>query len=113
MQHNCLTFHRQARRHRLWRFAQRGQWTEVRVDGDRSVDDASLAREWAVAGAGLLMKLGLEVRRESNEGTLVRLLPNWDTEPCPLQAILPRARFIPARLRVFVDFVRAKCDALD
>jgi DNA-binding transcriptional LysR family regulator len=46
-QHNCLTFNRAGRRHRIWRFAQNGQWTEVRVNGDRSVDDASLAREWA------------------------------------------------------------------
>ena len=38
-QHNCITFDRGGRRHRVWRFCRDGQWTQVRVEGDRSVDD--------------------------------------------------------------------------
>ena len=103
--HNCLTFFRGGRRHRLWRFGQNGQWTEVRVDGDRSVDDSSLAREWAVAGAGVLLKSGLDIRRELETGQLVPLLPEWETEPYSLHAMLPSGRFIPARVRALVDFL--------
>jgi DNA-binding transcriptional LysR family regulator len=109
--HNCLTFFRAGRRHRLWRFARDGQWTEVRVDGDRSVDDSSLAREWAAAGAGVLLKSGLDVRHELRRGALVRLLPDWETEPYTLHAILPSGRFIPARVRALVDFLALKFQA--
>src|ERR1700744_6290614 len=42
LEHNCITFDRGGRRHRTWRFCRDGQWTEVRVDGDRSVDDPAL-----------------------------------------------------------------------
>ena len=36
LEHNCLIFERGGKRHRQWRFAQHGNWTEVRVNGDRS-----------------------------------------------------------------------------
>jgi DNA-binding transcriptional LysR family regulator len=108
LQHNCLTFHRGGRRQRLWRFARHGQWTEVRVDGDRVVDDASLAREWALAGRGITLKSALDLQHDLASGALVQLLPDWDTEPYPLHALLPSGRFVPARVRALVDFLALK-----
>ena len=110
--HNCLIFNRSGRRHRVWRFAQNGQWTEVRVNGNRSVDDASLAREWTVAGYGISLKSALDVRNDIREGRLVRLLVDWETEPYPLHALLPSGRFVPARVRAFVEFLALKFEAL-
>jgi DNA-binding transcriptional LysR family regulator len=111
LQHNCLTFHRSGRRQRLWRFARQGQWTEVRVDGDRIVDDASLARQWTLAGRGVTLKSELDIRQDEASGALVRLLPEWDTEPYPLHALLPSGRFVPARVRALVDFLAEKFSA--
>jgi DNA-binding transcriptional LysR family regulator len=106
--HNCVMFGRGGRTHRLWKFEKDGQWEHVRVNGDRSVDDASLAREWALVGAGILLKTPLEQRRDMDSGTLVRLLEDWQTEPYPLNALLPSGRFLPKRVRVMVDFLSAK-----
>jgi DNA-binding transcriptional LysR family regulator len=107
-QHNCITFDRGGRRHRAWRFCRDGQWTEVRVEGDRNVDDASLAREWALAGVGVILKSGIDLRRDLDSGALVPLLTDWQTEPYPLHALLPSNRFVPNRVRVLVDFLAAK-----
>ncbi|WP_394789813.1 LysR family transcriptional regulator [Rhodoferax sp.] len=112
LKHNCIAFDRSGRPHRLWRFAQKGQWTEVRTKGDRSVDDASLAREWAVAGVGIVLKSELDVRQDLASGSLLRLLPEWDTEPYPLHALLPSARFVPLRVRALVDYLALKFDGL-
>jgi DNA-binding transcriptional LysR family regulator len=112
LQHNCLTFNRSGRRHRVWRFAQNGHWTEIRVNGDRSVDDASLAREWAIAGAGIILKSVLDSREDLTSGRLLQLLPDWDTEPYPLHVLLPSGRFIPARVRALVDFLASKFASL-
>jgi DNA-binding transcriptional LysR family regulator len=103
--HNCIAFMRGGRPFRTWRFGQGGQWTTVRVGGDRSVDDASLAREWAVAGAGILLKTEIEQRRDLASGALVPLLTEWETDPYPLHALLPSGRFVPARVRALVDFL--------
>ena len=113
LQHNCLTFDRGGRRHRLWRFCRDGQWTEVRVDGDRSTDDASLAREWALAGAGVMLKSAIDVRADVLRGALVPLLAEWQAEPYPLHALLPSGRFVPARVRALVDFLAGKFSALE
>ena len=112
LRHNCITFDRGGRRHRAWRFCRDGQWTEVRVDGDRSVDDASLAREWALAGAGVILKSGIDQRRDLERGALVPLLTDWQTEPYPLHALLPSNRFVPNRVRALVDFLAARFQAI-
>jgi DNA-binding transcriptional LysR family regulator len=112
LQHNCLTFERGGRRHRVWRFAQNGQWTEVRVNGDRSVDDASLVREWALSGVGIVLKSALDLRHDLASGMLLPLLPDWETEPYPLHALLPSGRFVPSRVRALVDFLVLKFEAL-
>lgn len=111
LQHNCLTFERGGRRHRLWRFVREGQTTEVRVDGDRSVDDASLVREWALAGAGIVLKSSLDLRSDLANGSLLPLLTDWQTEVYPLHALLPSGRFIPGRVRALVDFLARKFEA--
>ena len=102
--HNCLTFHRGGRPYRLWRFQRSdGHWVQVGVHGDRTTDDASLVRQWAVAGHGVAMKSELDVYHELCSGALVRLLPDWDTEPYPLYALLPSRRFVPNRVRKLVE----------
>jgi len=61
MQRGCIP-------HLSWRFRRDGQWVEVGVQGDRHVDDASLARQWALAGAGILLKSPLEQIQDMAEG---------------------------------------------
>ena len=106
--HNCLAYDRAGRPHRTWRFVRDRQWTEVRVNGDRSVDDASLARQWALAGAGILLKSPIEQWHEMAKGNLVQLLSDWRTETYPLQALLPSGRFVPRRVKSLVDFLAGK-----
>lgn len=111
-QHNCLTFMRGRQRHRLWRFERDGVRCEVQVGGDRSADDASLAHAWALQGHGILLKTGLELHAELDSGALVPLLPGWSTEVYPLHALLPSARFVPARVRALVSFLENKFAAM-
>ena len=107
-----MTFERGGQRHRLWKSAQKGQWTEVRVNDDRNVDDASLAREWALVGAGILLKSAIDLRHDLASGMLVPLLTDWETEIYPLHALLPSGRFVPGRVRAVVDFLAQKFEAI-
>jgi DNA-binding transcriptional LysR family regulator len=105
VQHNCIVFQRGGRPYRHWRFGKDGAWVDVDVTGDRCVDDASLAREWAVAGEGIVLKSQFEMQRDLESGALVPLLEGWETEPYPLQALLPSGRFVPQRVRTLVNFL--------
>ncbi len=112
VKHNCLTFHLNGRRYVSWRFGRDGEWTEVRIGGDRGADDAALAHQWALAGVGLTYKSELDLVHDLANGTLVRLLPEWEGEHYPLNAILPSNRFLPARVRALVDFLAVKFEEL-
>ncbi len=106
--HNCISFIRGGRTFSSWRFGQSGQWTEIRIGGDRIVDDASLAREWAISGAGIIFMTEIEQRHDLQSGNLVRLLTEWETDPYPLHALLPSGRFVPNRVRALVDFIAGR-----
>lgn len=106
--HNCLTFMRGGQRHTLWQFQKDGLKAAVRVGGDRSADDASLARDWARAGRGILLKTRLELEPDLAAGALVPLLADWETETYPLHALLPSARFVPQRVRALMAFLASK-----
>ncbi|NUA29495.1 LysR family transcriptional regulator [Cupriavidus basilensis] len=106
--HNCISFIRGGRTFSSWRFRQNGQWTTVGVSGDRVLDDASLAREWAVSGAGIIFMTEIEQRRDLQSGNLVQLLSEWETDPYPLHALLPSGRFVPNRVRALVDFIAGR-----
>ncbi len=110
--HNCLTFHISGRRLVTWRLEKDGEWTEVRVNGDRGADDAAIAHQWALAGVGIVCKSELDVAHDLRAGKLVRLLPDWDGEHRPLTAILPSNRFVPARVRALVDFLAVQFKSL-
>ena len=112
-QHNCLTFHLNSQRYVAWRFERGGEWTEVRIDGDRGADDAAMAHQWALAGAGLVYKSELDLVHDLASGALVRLLPEWGGEHYPLNAILPSNRFVPRRVRALVDFLAARFAGLE
>jgi DNA-binding transcriptional LysR family regulator len=106
--HNGITFHVGGKRYATWRFGRNGQWTEITLPSDRGADDAAIAHQWALAGAGITYKAELDLLHDLRSGALVRLLPDWTGEPYPLYAVLPSNRFIAGRVRVFVDFIAAR-----
>ncbi|MBX3660398.1 MAG: LysR family transcriptional regulator [Ramlibacter sp.] len=119
-QHNCLTLHIGGKREVRWRFespdgkeGKSGTPVDVRVDGDRSVDDGAIGREWALAGAGIVYKSGIDIAAHLRSGALVPLLPEWLGQAYALNAILPSNRFLPARVRSLVDFLAARFAAFD
>jgi len=110
--HDCITYHLGGGRSMRWRFYRPDGSldSEVRVRGRRACDDAEIARRWALRGRGITYKSELDVREDLRRGDLVRLFPELLGEPVPLHAVLPSHRFVPARLRAFVEHV-ATCAA--
>jgi DNA-binding transcriptional LysR family regulator len=106
--HNCMTFMRGGHRHMFWQFYKDGVKATVRVGGDRSVDDAFLARDWALVGYGILLKTRLELEPELTSGALVPLLLDWETETYPLNALQPSGRFVPNCVRALMEFLAPK-----
>jgi DNA-binding transcriptional LysR family regulator len=103
--HECLTFWVRNRLHAQWKFEERGERYAVQVKGRRTVDDAEIAHSWALNHHGIIYVSELDVADSLKSGALVHLFRDFDGESIPLNAVLPSNRFVPARVRVLVDFL--------
>jgi DNA-binding transcriptional LysR family regulator len=81
---------------------------DVRVDGRRTVDNADIAHHWALQGHGIIYKSELDLQDSLATGQLVRLFEDFQGEDIPLNAVMPSNRFVPARVRGVVEFLRGK-----
>ena len=104
LQHNCMSFVRWgAPRH--WKFAN-GETLEV--SGSFRTDSGESLRVAARRGLGIIQQPGVLVDEDIAQGTLVRILADYDLPAMPIHMVyLPDRRPTP-KLRTFIDFVLAR-----
>jgi DNA-binding transcriptional LysR family regulator len=102
--HNCLVTREFAGN---WEYKTRdGRSASVRVQGRYSCDNWEVLRQWALAGLGIALKSTWDVYRELQDGSLVPLLPDYVFHSdVAIYAVYPHRRFLPAKTRVFIDFL--------
>lgn len=93
-----------------WSFSKRGKTVRVDPSGPLTVNDAQIAVNAAVAGMGIAYVHEQYARREVSEGTLVPLLQDWSPGLGRPFLYYPRQRYVPAALRAFIDFAKARAD---
>jgi DNA-binding transcriptional LysR family regulator len=90
---------------RSWSFTRNGKAVSVAVQGRLMTTMKEVATVAAVAGLGLVsMTLGA-CRKEFEEGSLVRVLPEWDMGAIDVHAVFPTAKGIKASARAFTEFL--------
>jgi DNA-binding transcriptional LysR family regulator len=72
-----------------------------------STDSLYALRTAAVMGVGAAVASAWLVADDIAQGRLVHLAPQWRAAPLPVWLVYPKARFYPARLRRFLDVIRA------
>ncbi len=83
-----------------------GRSTSVRVQGRYACDNWEVLRQWALAGLGIALKSTWDVYRQLEEGSLVPLLPEYVFHSeVAIYAVYPHRRFLPAKTRVFIEFL--------
>lgn len=71
-------------------------------------DDPEVLKTPLLDGAGLMLATDLIMARHRAQGLVVPVLSGW-TGRCPeLHAVFPKAHILPAKLRVFIDFLVRK-----
>lgn len=92
----------------LWRLLDHGRPVSVRLRSRRSVDNGLVARLWAIDGLGIALKAQLDVAADLAAGRLLRVLPQLQSAPYPLQLVLARGTHLSARMRALGDFLQAR-----
>lgn len=70
------------------------------------VDNVFALRNAAMQGLGAAVISSWLVADDLAAGRLLHLAPQWDVAALPVYLIYPQARFLPARLRRFIDLMR-------
>lgn len=95
-----------------WRFRRAGREQTVRLVPRLLVNDVDATLLAVRAGHGIGRALSYQMADDLAAGTLVRLLPEWEPAPQPVQLVVPSARLMPTRVRAFLDHAVPRLAAL-
>lgn len=107
--HNCLFFMLDERTHDLWRFSKSGREFKIRVTGNRTCNDAEVARRWAVAGKGVVYKSSLDLEGDIISGRLVPMMTDYEGESADLYLVCPGREHVTPVVLLLRDMLREKC----
>jgi DNA-binding transcriptional LysR family regulator len=104
--HNCLIF-RASPGYNVWRFASGKEVIDVRASGSFSANSGRALTAAACDGLGLVLAPEWLLGPAMAQKELVEILPEYAPVPqrTPLYAVHPYQRFVPPRVRTFVDFL--------
>lgn len=77
-----------------------------------STDSLYALRSAALAGLGVGIASAWMVQEDLRAGRLQHLVEGWEAAPLPVSLVYPQAAFYPARLRCFLDAMRAAMPGL-
>jgi len=104
--HNCLAFTLQGGQQRGWTFLRDGQHVAMKVSGNLACNDGELLASWMQQGVGIGWRSTWEIQHELDQGSLVTVLDEFALPDYDIQAVYPQQRHLPAKVRVFIDYLR-------
>lgn len=118
LQHNCIRF--VGATGTWWRFQENGKEFQVATKGNLDVNHAGAAATACIDGLGIGAFISYQVapfldnanrgdKKAGNgkaEKTLKVILEKYETAPRPINIVYPHARLLPARTRVFIDWMK-------
>lgn len=108
-QHDCIQFELPSSGRAIaWLFRVDGRDVEKQTSGATTCSDEVLAGvTLARHGAGIFQAYRFTVEEELRQGRLVELLKPFGGRSRPFNLLYPHQRFVPLRVRSFVDFLLA------
>ncbi|MFP2908289.1 substrate binding domain-containing protein [Pyxidicoccus sp. 3LFB2] len=94
---------------RMWPMRNRaGEQVSIDMRPRMTLNDPEACTACAVMGLGITFVTMMDVLPHLKSGALVRLLPDWHADIGPISLYYAGHRQLPAKTRVFVDFVVAE-----
>lgn len=105
--HRCIALRENAEDVTLWSFQRSMDETAtVRIAPTMSSNDGAVAREWALAGLGVVIRSEWDVAGELATSRLRRLLPDWELPSADVVAILGSRHGRSARTAALLTMLR-------
>ena len=109
--HNCLALRRNPGDN-IWQFQDGSEIVDVRVRGRFTANSGNMLVTAARHGRGLMLSPDWIMGPHIARGELVKLLPAYSPYPATsaLYAVHPYKRFVPPKVKVFIDFLIERFD---
>ena len=110
MNHNCIRFSYDYNGNE-WVFHRDGKQQKIKVDGNYQVNNSEALQAAALDGLGIAKIPTFVIGKDIMNG---RLVPLFESYPLPIQtfyAVFPERRHLPAKVRVFLDFIIEKLES--
>ncbi|MBQ0934156.1 MULTISPECIES: LysR family transcriptional regulator [Ideonella] len=104
--HQCLTLSSEASQTRGWAFSVDGVVSHLRPGGRLDCSDGQVLHEWCLRGLGIAWRSTWEVQADLAAGRLVSVLDDFAAPPNGIYAVVPSARHLPLRVRLWMDFLK-------
>ncbi|CAB3771322.1 LysR family transcriptional regulator [Paraburkholderia humisilvae] len=108
MSHTCIRARWPSGAPYRWEFERRGERLALDVPGELTLDEPTLMRDAAVAGAGLAYLWDAHVANDLAAQRLVAVLEDWTVSSTGLCLYYPDRRYVPAPLRMFIELLRER-----
>ncbi len=95
-----------------WRFLHQGRELVVRLTPRLSVNEIDAILMAVLAGRGIGRPLSYQAADQIADGSLIRILGDYEPAPIPVQLLVNGTRRMPARLRACFDFLAERLPAL-
>lgn len=99
--HECLSFPNNT----LWKLYRAEEKIEVKIGARFMLNNVGMMRKLSLLGQGIIFTPYEVVQDDLNDGLLKPVLPEWQGDLLPVYA-LTETRLLPAKVRVFIDFLR-------
>jgi DNA-binding transcriptional LysR family regulator len=105
--HECLQFLLPSTGMKVpWLFTQNGEEVDIVTDGGLTCSgDITGNTTLARSGGGLLQTFRFLVERDLANGTLIEVMKEFGGRTRPFSIMYPANRYLPSRVRVFIDFM--------
>jgi len=105
-QHNCLLLRFPGSQQFQWTLkTPDGQLTTPSVQGAMDSDNGEILTDWCLGDRGVALKSLWEIGPYLADGRLQVVLADYPPEPHSIHALYPHARFLPPRVRAFIDYM--------
>lgn len=95
-----------------WTFHEGGRAFDVPVTGNLEFNHVAPAAEACLAGLGFGMFISYQVAGYIKENRLCTVLEPFEPPPRPINVVYPHARLLPARTRVFIQWIKAELESM-
>lgn len=110
--HSCILYSMQ-KSINVWHFNQGEQDLSIPVSGSFRCDNGDVILQLAIDGAGIAQLPVWMISELVDSGQLVTILNDFKVKPLPFNAVYPQNRYVPLKVRRFIEFIKEKIESCE